>query len=634
MEQKSILIADADPQTLETFRELLGPDWQLSGAESSTAALGVLKGGSFHVVVANLDLPGSDGPQFLNRVRNKYPRIVRFITAAEADRDRVVKKSLGAHQFLTLPLDRASLRETIERSLALDAMIGNDRLRELISRIRSLPTIPAVYGELQAALRQPDATTEQVGAIIARDMAIMTKLLQVLNSAYFGLARKVTDPVEAVGLMGFETVRSMAMAIKLLSQYDRIKPTQFSIDRLWQHSTSVAQTARMISLSQNGDRAMAETAFTAGLLHDVGKVVLAGNFEEQYLGAFSLARKQQMQLCEVEKEIFGAHHGEIGAYLLGLWGLPLEVVESVALHHHPMSAKADAFGALTAVHIADYLVHEVAPEAEGVSVPALDREYLEKIGVWSKLDLWRQEVFQREGVMVVPTKQESNETPVAAVEVAPTPMPEPAESTAQPVLCEPEPLSVPPGPRWFASPVAWLAAAACVILLGSLAWVMIRPETNPDVVAAKTIPDNGAFPRDARTSQLSLKSKQLVAHSERAPGTAQPTVKIAADAGTASGFDAAASTSTDSLASTAPAWGDTTPAPVTKPATPSAVASNDGAKELKLQGIFFSAEDPSAIINGKLVRNSDRIGAVKIEAIRPDSVVIESQGQRRVLRLK
>src|ERR1700722_9383328 len=261
MHKKCILVADADSHALEEFQLALGEGWKVTVVANGTAALAEMKKQPFDVVAADLDLAEITGSELLNRIQTDYAKTIRFILVREADRERMVKQVLGTHQFLGKPLDRSTLRNTIEGALALESWIPTNSIRELTSRIRTLPTIPSLYLEVQAALRSPDTTTDQVGTIIAKDMAMTTKLLQVLNSACFGLPRKITNPTEAVGILGFETVNSMVMTIKLLSQYDKVKPVYFSIDRLWRHSTEVARSAKQIAMWHTEDAAMAETAF-------------------------------------------------------------------------------------------------------------------------------------------------------------------------------------------------------------------------------------------------------------------------------------------------------------------------------------------------------------------------------------
>ena len=425
MSDKRMLLADADTQTCEGFRQAFGQPWQVTGVATGPAALEEMTRQPYEVIVASLDLPELDGGGLLDQVRKKYPKTARFILASEADQERVMKHVLEAHQFLPRQSDISALRNTIERSLALDHWIANSAIRDLVARVRTLPTIPSLYLEVRAALQSGNATTDEVGAIIAKDMALMTKLLQLLNSGCMGLQRKITDPAEAVGILGFETIKSMVMTIKLLSQYDKVKPVYFSIDRLWRHSREVARIAKQIVMLQTGDRALAEAAFTAGLMHDLGKIVLATNFDEQYRGAQTLAMKQQIPLWEVESEVFGATHGEVGAYLLGRWGMPLDVLEATALHHHPSRAGAKGFTTLTAVHLANVLEYEDNPDKEGLVTPRLDEAYLAETGLIYGLAEWRAAVSMREEVesmaRIKPSEEPASPTPASTPRPSPLP---------------------------------------------------------------------------------------------------------------------------------------------------------------------------------------------------------------------
>jgi len=312
MGHKRVLIADADTGVFEDFRQAVDEQWVVTHVGTGSAALAEMKTNPYDVVVADLDLPEINGAELLNLVRKEYPQTILFILGIDADKERVMTNVLGAHQFLTKPCHRATLKNAIERALALDVWIASPKMRELIARVRTFPTVPSLYLEVLSTLRSPRATTEQVGAIIAKDMADDD---QVAAGAQFRLFRIVTqDHRSGRGRRhpGIDAVKSMVMTLKLLSQYDQVKPVYFSVDCLWRHSTQVARRAKQLVLLATGDRAMAESAFTAGLMHDLGKIILASNFDEQYRGVQSLAAKQKLPLWEVEKEIFGAHHGKSG----------------------------------------------------------------------------------------------------------------------------------------------------------------------------------------------------------------------------------------------------------------------------------------------------------------------------------
>jgi HD-like signal output (HDOD) protein/CheY-like chemotaxis protein len=592
MHKKRILLADADSEALGEFQQALGETWDVVLVPNGTAALLEMEMRPCEVVVADLDLGEIDGSDLLNHIQANYPKTIRFILAREGDRERMVKQVLGTHQFLGKPLESSTLRNSIEGAIALESWIPKTSIRELIGRIRTLPTIPSLYLEVQAVLRSPDATTDQVGALIAKDMAMTTKLLQVLNSACFGLSRKITSPTEAVGLLGFETVSSMVMAIKMLSEYDKVKPVYFSIDRLWRHSTEVARTAKQITMWQTEDAALAEMAFTSGLMHDIGKVVLAANFDEQYRGAQSLARKQDLPLPEVEKEIFGASHGEIGAYLLGLWGMPVDLLEVAALHHHPERSLNKNFSALTAVHIANALERELAPDADGLVVSKLNEAYLAELGVLERVPEWRAAVAKRDfakpdnrsrAVKTAPAKPAQKP---AAKAVAKEPLPEHLIPTFSD---ETVPSAEPAANR------TWIygAVGVGVVVLLVLGWLSFELLTNRTKVAARTTPEPGAAAPIVTPIQAAAKPIS----------TASPTV-----------------------AAKAPEMPMVVPSPVAKPTLAFA--------DMKLQGIFYSANHPSAIINGQRVEVNDRFGDVVVVGITSSTVTVEWQKKRKTLALE
>jgi CheY-like chemotaxis protein len=221
MRERRILIADADERAVETFRQALGLSFTLVGAASGPAAQAEIQRQPCDVVVADIDLPEAGGAELLDSIRGTQPAAVRFLAASDDKKQRAMCHVAGGNQFLAKPFDAATLKTTLERSLAANLCIVNNSMRELIGRIRAFPTIPSLYLEVISALNNPDATTEEVGAIVAKDMAMTTQLLQMLNSAYFSLPRTVTDPAEAVGLLGFETVKSLIMSVKLRNQYDK-----------------------------------------------------------------------------------------------------------------------------------------------------------------------------------------------------------------------------------------------------------------------------------------------------------------------------------------------------------------------------------------------------------------------------
>jgi len=594
MAEKRILFADADAAVAEEFYHILGPQWHVTGVASGMAALAEMQKQPHDVVVASSDLPELDGTELLNHIRVAYPKTIRFITASADKKERAIGHVVGGHQFISKPFDKTTLRSTIERSLSADSLIVNATMRELVGRIRTFPTIPSLYLEVINALKNPDATTAEIGAIIGKDMAMTTKMLQVLNSAYFSLPQAITNPAEAVGILGFDTVKSLIISVKLMSEYDKIKPVYFSIDNIWRHSTNVAWIAKEFAFVESGDAALAASAYTAGLMHDLGKVILAANFDQQYSGAFTLARKQQMPLWEVEKEIFGASHGEIGAYLFGLWGMPQEIIEAAALHHHPSQASKIIFSPLTAVHVANALEHANNSNQDDVVAPALDLQYLGELGLADRLDDWREAVCNSNSNFVRPRPRGAKSTAERKVQPAP-PM---ASAAAR----HEEDATVSAIRRWTWINVFYVAlGSASVICL--LCWLQF-----------KRLERNASYA--ALDSPIANPKSNL--QSPAAPVLAQPPPPSKVPAVASTGAEAVAVQTS-----------------VPPPATPVQQSPEDLAfNELKLQGIFFSAGNPTALINGTLAHVNEIVHACRVSEINPDSVTFEFQGKRKTLSLK
>ena len=604
MKEKRILIADVNPQVLEDFRFSLGRQWEVTTVNSVAAGLEEMKKQTFDALVAELDLPENGGAELLNQARRRNPNAVRFILAGAADRERVLKNVMGAHQVITKPFDRSTLQNTVERALALDKWIENDNMRKLVTRIRTFPAIPSLYFEVLNVLRSPAATTDSVGEVISKDMAMTTGLLQVINSAYFGLSRKITDASEAVGLLGFETTKSLILSIKVLHQQTKSQPGQFSIDRLWQHSLEVARIAKELVWLETNDRALADAAFAGGLLHDVGKVVLAMNFTDQYHGAHSLARKQGMPLTEVEKEIFGANHGEIGAYLLGLWGMPLDLLEIAALHHDPARTTTPGFTALTAVHVANVFAHEANPEPEeGWVAPQLDRTYLANLGVLERLEA-RKTVVSGTAVSAANLQQAAPAAapakPAAAApkrQATPTSKPQPKQPQVQPAE-----IAATQKPRWVLA-----GAGAAAVVIGIIVVSHFRHSDSSLPVQARTESAPPAAAEPAATSPAGQQQSSVAANPPKEPSK-----------------PAAPAVSATEPQPSAPAAPEAVAARPTKPAPPAP-------GEFRLRGIFYSAANPAAIVNGEMVHKGDTVSGGHVVDIRPSLVIVEYQGQRKNL---
>jgi HD-like signal output (HDOD) protein len=216
-----------------------------------------------------------------------------------------------------------------------------------------------------------------------------------VNSAAIGLARRISTPFEAVQYLGFGTVRSLVLAAHIFSSFS-VRPglRGFSLNQLWRHAAGSGLLARMIMRLERSAVADAEDANIAGMLHDVGKLILADTLPDRFQQACDLACQRGIPLHEAELEVLGATHAGVGAYLFGLWGLPSSIVEAVAFHHAPTQDRLRAFSPLTAVHVANGFEHELSQIKEPGRFSELDRTYLASVGVENRLDTWRAEAMR------------------------------------------------------------------------------------------------------------------------------------------------------------------------------------------------------------------------------------------------
>jgi HD-like signal output (HDOD) protein/CheY-like chemotaxis protein len=389
---KNLLFVDDEPKVLQGLQRQLRPlrhEWEMNFIESGPQALTFMAAHPVDIVVSDMMMPLMDGSQLLSEIARRHPRTVRIILSGHAEREAVLRLVGPAHQYLSKPCDAEELRGAITRAFALRDLLGNERLKQLTTRIKHLPTLPALHNQLTDELRKDAPSMERIGEIISRDIGMAAKILQLVNSAFFGLARPINDTTEAVVYLGVTTVRSLALSVEIFSQYHPEACRSFSLDALAQHSWMTGALARRIGHLEKMEPKILEQCFLAGLLHDIGQLILACGLPEEYAEVIRRARDENRQVWQVEQEIFGATHADVGAYLLALWGLPNPIIEAVAMHHHPGQCLLPGFSPAIAVHVADVFMHEYHDIKTEIPAPQLDVIHLEKIGLTSRIDAWR-----------------------------------------------------------------------------------------------------------------------------------------------------------------------------------------------------------------------------------------------------
>jgi HD-like signal output (HDOD) protein len=247
----------------------------------------------------------------------------------------------------------------------------------------------SLYTKLIEELESEDASIKRVGEVISQDVGMSVKILQLVNSAFFGIRQHVSSIPQAVSLLGLEIIKALVLSTKIFSQFTDMPLEKFSYTTFMEHSFAVSEWARLIARAENMDEKLIDYTMVAGMLHDVGKLILAAKIPLEYAKVLSLTESKEITLIEAEKEVIGSTHAQVGAYLLGLWGFSNPIMEALAFHHQPAEAPKKEFSVLTAVYAANILIHEIRPVAYNKKGNLqIDENYLEELGLSDRLSVW------------------------------------------------------------------------------------------------------------------------------------------------------------------------------------------------------------------------------------------------------
>ncbi len=385
---KRILFVDDEVNVLEGLQRMLRPlrkEWEMVFAKSGADALAEMAKKPFDVIVSDMRMPVMDGIALLGRVAQLYPDTIRFVLSGQCDRETIFRSVGIAHQFMAKPCESELVVNTISRAFALRDLLKTDELKALVTKIRVLPSLPELYVQVVQELRSPDASTQRVGNLIAQDLAMSAKVLQLVNSAFFGPRQRVNHPAQAASLLGLDILKSLVLIVGVFSSLDVSGVPGFGVEGLWRHSLFVGRFAQAIAHRENAHKTLVQSAFTAGLFHDLGQYVLVANVPTLYRDVVRCATEENLALVDAEKKVLNATHCDVGAYLLGLWGFGDPIVEACAYHHYPSRCLSTSFDSVTAVHVANVIDHELRSSRQAV----MDEPYLSAVGVMDRLPAWR-----------------------------------------------------------------------------------------------------------------------------------------------------------------------------------------------------------------------------------------------------
>jgi HD-like signal output (HDOD) protein len=389
-DKKRVLFVDDEPDVLSGIKRMLRSmrtQFDMEFATGGEEALELMSETSCDIVVSDMRMPGMDGAELLTKIKQMHPNTIRLMLTGHADDEAILRTVGVVHQFMAKPCESEALKLLLTTVSALHDRLSDSRLKSIISSTDSLPSLPENYARLQQVIADPDSALSDIGAIIEEDLGMSAKILQLVNSAFFGLYRHIDSPSHAVSLLGLDTVKSLVLGVQVFSEL-RTESRVLSMDEMFSHSMAVGAIANKIAQTVDADKMVADDCLIAGILHGVGQLLLLANIPEEYeqvLGAVG----PENSLYEVEREMLHADHGAVGAYLIGLWGLPGQVVEAICFHHRLQEYPQDGFSPALAVHIANVLHFELKPDMCIGACPALDEQAVSKAGLDSKVDEFR-----------------------------------------------------------------------------------------------------------------------------------------------------------------------------------------------------------------------------------------------------
>lgn len=378
---KRILFVDDETALLDGLRgrlRSLRARWQMVFVESGSRAITELEQQPFDVVISDMRMPGMDGAALLKVVAERWPQTIRIVLSGYSEDHQSARLLSVAHQYLSKPCEADEIENVIARCRELHAVLTDDKLRSVVGRIRQLPAMPATYAKLREAMAQPEVSVKEVAQIIYQDPPIAARVLQVVNSAFFRLARRITNIEQAVSYLGFTAIRNLVMSAEVFASWSTgSAPAGLEPERLQMRAHRVAAAAQRLA----GRGTLADDALLAGLFHNIGYWVLLQECKDELQRSLNLARSQQIPMHDAERQVIGASHAEVGAYLLGIWGLPHSVIEAVAFQYRPHQVQQGCFDVLAALVTAETLIAADTPLVPGVpdrSEP-IGEEYLQNL---------------------------------------------------------------------------------------------------------------------------------------------------------------------------------------------------------------------------------------------------------------
>jgi HD-like signal output (HDOD) protein len=391
-----IIFIDDDQNVLQGLKRMLVPmmgSMQMEFFDLAADALKYINSSPVDLVICDLQMPGFNGVQFLEKIRSSSPSTIRYILTGMIDHPLHHSALKLAHQVIAKPCRPELLRELILRAARLKKQFDQSELAAVLPRIQALPSLPSSYQRVMDYLANSTASCRGLTRFLETDIGMCARIMQLANSAYYGRPGKVRNLIQAVVYLGIKTVEAMVLHEGVFSTIDPAMAERFRVAGLENHCMRVGMLARRISTDLIMPPDLLEQASMAGILHDTGKIVMISEFTDRFEQALVLSRDGGMTLPEAEKHVCGFSHAELGAALLNLWSMPADIIETAAFHHTPQvnspNETADRSLSLAdVVYMADCIDHYYCSGWSDGFTGTVNESYLDNFGLAGQYRLW------------------------------------------------------------------------------------------------------------------------------------------------------------------------------------------------------------------------------------------------------
>jgi putative nucleotidyltransferase with HDIG domain len=382
-----IYIVDDKAEMRDMLQMILqsgNPAWEVRGFGEPGALIAAVAERPPDMVISDFSMPGMKGTELQDKIREISPSTIRLLLSGGIPN---LSRIASAHQFIAKPFQMKEVITVVTNSLrAQEWLRQHPRLGDIISGLRSLPVVPAVFHRLIGLLDQDNSSTDEIAQLLAKDGGIMTRIIQLSNSSLFNHGAAVTSPEEAILCLGLQNIKAVVLSLHVFDSYGSLGFPEAPVQGVWLHCLETAQLAEELCRKMQA-REDATNAFLAGLLHDLGQLVLMENARDQYRQVYQQAAAGGRPLQEVEHEILGLRSAEISAFLIALWGMPAAAADAIASHRAPWETAHPKFNAADALYVANILARRKhCPDH--LETPALDEDYLKSIGAAEAINDW------------------------------------------------------------------------------------------------------------------------------------------------------------------------------------------------------------------------------------------------------